>query len=986
MENRGVHFTFKKIIDESTDLIFLADGQYPFQIFYSNKSFEAVLNESVVDKTLVDLGVDLTDFRDNQRVKIQIKNRHLSFEYKHHQGFGENYMLFHKGVLVKEPNISLTDNLSSFFENSLDVFGVGEGTSFTWVSNSVTTVLDYMPSEFTDTSLVLFVHPEDREGFKTELNNLKSLNKVATYTYRFKSKFGAYKWMEWNVIYIQDKFHAVGRDIHQVKEDQIRLDSQNQLFRMGEGAAKFGVWEIDLNTYNTVWSREIYDIHQVEEGRVFNIFEWISLCLPQYQSHLKSSFGNLLETGRHFDMKVQISTYNNERKWVRIIGKGEMSGNMIIKAFGTYQDITEEEDMVRELRLYKELLDLTPDSVHITDLDGKLIFQNKVAKARALEERSASSPAVMNFRDIEPVFHKTGAWEKHIDLLRKNKAMLTLSEHLNDLKSPVQVELNTTLVLIQEKEYVLVISRDISERISLESSLRESTRFLERVTDQMPGVLYQLVFGEDGKLHFPYISSGINRIFGISDEEFEKHGGFEALLNRIHPKDVDDFVEGILQSAQTFKSWDGQFRILSQNGEKYKWVQASSIPEKLSNGEITWYGYFTDITDIKKTEDSLEKAKIAAEEANKTKSDFLSMISHEIRTPLNAISGSVYSMLQEALPQHLASSLSTINFATENLITIINDLLDFQKLDFGKLTLEKRPIQVKKLAQMVVDSLTHHAKDTGNELNLWFEGNMDIEVLGDKVRIGQILNNLITNALKFTKGGKVDVKVSNVGLKDNMVSFYFEVKDTGVGIPAEFHEKIFHDFEQVSNSFSRKYGGTGLGLSITKKLLTRMDSTIYLESEVGQGSKFYFTINLEVNTSEAVPIVKDAPVPHDHYSPKLSILVAEDNEVNALVLGKIIRRWGFDYDRVSNGLEAVDAVGKKKYDVILMDIQMPVMNGLLATETIKSISKVPVIALTAASKSEIKEEIQENGFDGYVSKPIDAEQLLLQIQSLVAFN
>jgi len=984
MENRGIHSTFKKIIDDSSDLIFLADGQYPFHIFYCNKAFEAAIGKPVIDQTLVGLGVDITKFKENERVNFQIRERVLSFEFEPHQGLGENYLLFHKGMKVSQSVTPMAENLNPFFDNSLDIFGVGEGTSFTWISNSITNVLEYLPSEFTDTSLILFAHPEDRESFKRELSNLRSHNRVSTFSYRFKTKSGEYKWLEWNVIYIQDKFHAVGRDVNQIKQDQIKMDSQNQLFKMGEGAAKFGVWEIDLQTYNAFWSQEIYDIHEVEEGISFNIFEWITFCLPEYQAQLKTSFGSLLENGKEFDLKVQISTGKNNLKWVRIIGRGEMTDNMITKAFGTYQDITVEEEMVKELSLFKEILNLTPDSVQISDLEGQIIFQNQEAIDRIAADVEITYP--LNFRDLEPAFKKPGAWERQIDALRKNKAMLTLSEHMGEDNQPIQVEVNTTLVTIQGKEYVLAMSRDISERISLESSLRESSRFLERVTDQMPGVLYQLVFGEDGTLQFPYISSGINRIFGISEEEFEKHGGFEAVLNRIHPKDVDDFVEGILQSAQTFKPWDGQFRILSENGENYKWVQASSIPEKLSNGEITWYGYFTDITDIKRTEDSLEKAKIAAEEANKTKSDFLSMISHEIRTPLNAISGSVYSLLQESLPKNLESPLNTINFATENLITIINDLLDFQKLDFGKLKLEKGPINIQNLAQMVVDGLSHHAKDTGNELNLNFEGDINFEVMGDKVRIGQILNNLITNALKFTKKGQVDVNVAYKGKTGNMAQFYFEIKDTGVGIPREYHDKIFEDFEQVSNSFSRKYGGTGLGLSITKKLLKRMDSSIALDSTVGKGSKFYFTLNLEISTVKSEIAVDAVPSESFHYGQKLNILVAEDNEVNALVLGKIIKRWGFEFDRVSNGLEAVDAVGKKAYDVVLMDIQMPVMNGFLATETIKSISSVPVIALTAASKNEIQDQIKENKFDGYVSKPIDADILLRQMQKVININ
>ncbi|MBT0811801.1 PAS domain-containing protein [Litoribacter ruber] len=988
MENRGIHSTFKKIIDASSDLIFMADGETPFTIFYVNAAFKEAVGYNLEKESLLGLGVDITSFENNDRVTFQLNERLFSFEFERNKGLGENYLLFHKGKKISSSPEPINASPLPLFENSLDIFGIGEGTSFHWVSNSITNLLGYLPSEFANTSLILFVHPQDREPFRTALQEVKLQNGATSFSFRFKSKSGAYKWLQWNVSYKQDKLHAVGRDIDNLKSQQLALDSQNQLFKMGELAAKFGVWEVDLLTYRTFWSQEIYDIYDFPTGNRYDIFEWIQLCVPECRTKLKAAFGELLESGKSFETKVQISTQDNNFKWVKIIGKGETENGVLKKAFGTLQDITQEEEVMVNLGLFKEIFNLTPDAVQVAELDGNIIFQNEEAKERILKEGEEKSP--MNLRVLEPAFRKPGSWEKHLENLRKQKSLLSLSEHHIIGKESVPVELNTKLVKLGGKEYVLAMSRDISDRIMLEASLKESHQFLQRVTDQMPGVLYQLVCGEDGKLQFPYISSGINRIFGISEEEFDQHGGFEAVLNRIHPKDVEEFVEGILQSAQSFKPWHGQFRILSENGENYKWVQASSIPEKLSNGEITWYGYFTDITEIKQTESKLEQAKSAAEQASKTKSEFLSMISHEIRTPLNAISGSVYSLLQENLPNGLESSLKTINFATENLITIINDLLDFQKIEFGKIKLESAPIKIQNLVEMVVNGLSFHATDTGNELNMSFIGNMDFEVMGDKVRIGQILNNLLTNALKFTKKGQVDVNVGFAGFRDGRADFNFEVVDTGVGIPQEFHSKIFDDFEQVSSSFSRKYGGTGLGLSITKKLLDKMGSQIHLDSKVGEGSRFYFMLSLPLannhETKKDSEMDQSAEFNPNIPSQKLEILVAEDNEVNALVLGKIIKKWGYQFDRVSNGLEAVDAVGKKHYDIVLMDIQMPVMNGFLATETIKSISSVPVIALTAANRTEIQDQIAMNGFDGFVSKPINAKALLTEIKHLIRVN
>jgi CheY-like chemotaxis protein/two-component sensor histidine kinase len=358
------------------------------------------------------------------------------------------------------------------------------------------------------------------------------------------------------------------------------------------------------------------------------------------------------------------------------------------------------------------------------------------------------------------------------------------------------------------------------------------------------------------------------------------------------------------------------------------------------------------------------------------------MISHELRTPLNAISGSVYTLLQDDHTSQQASALNTINFAVDNLIIMINDLLDYQKIEAGKLTLEYNPMNLKEVINQVVKGLEFHAKDSRNKLILNLQEELNQEVKGDKVRLAQILNNLITNALKFTNNGEVEIEVKVNEIIDDKIKVYFSVKDSGIGIAKEHQSRIFNQFDQIQHSFSKKYGGTGLGLSITKRLLEQMNSQIGLESELGIGSTFYFEVKFEKTKKQNTP----AP-PKDNGAllqfNKIKLLMAEDNDVNALVLGKIIKKWGIEYDRVNNGQEAVDAVTNESYDCILMDIQMPVMDGFEATRLIKSTSKVPILALSAAAKQDLMEKIDQSGFNGYVSKPIDASELLKKIKEVL---
>lgn len=349
------------------------------------------------------------------------------------------------------------------------------------------------------------------------------------------------------------------------------------------------------------------------------------------------------------------------------------------------------------------------------------------------------------------------------------------------------------------------------------------------------------------------------------------------------------------------------------------------------------------------------------------------MISHEMRTPLNAISGSTYSLLQDEPQLHQNSQLETINFAVDNLIIMINDLLDFQKIESGKLTIEKAPFHLSSFINQIVKGLSYHARDSKNILEVVISEGLDLSVAGDKTRLSQILNNLITNALKFTNEGKVKVIVKLVESKNGKAKVYFEVKDNGIGIAPEHQKMIFNDFDQVRPTFSTKYGGTGLGLSITRKLLNLMGGEIGVESVLNQGSSFFFALEFEIAEMQ----IQKPQYASGISSPSsvLHLLVAEDNDVNALVLGKIINKWGFTYERVFNGVEAVNAVKQTNFDCILMDIQMPEMDGFEATSAIKKITEAPVIALTAVARLEIKDRMEKCDFDGFVAKPIDASEL-----------
>ncbi|WP_339866501.1 ATP-binding protein [uncultured Algoriphagus sp.] len=623
----------------------------------------------------------------------------------------------------------------------------------------------------------------------------------------------------------------------------------------------------------------------------------------------------------------------------------------------------------------------SPDAQMILKPDGTIFLANAAALSLFGFDKKDEKP--VHFSELDNIFSDPYQWKNWISAAVSEFKVHRFSSSLTSADgNELTLEIASKQLLVDGIHYVMLSFQNISEKVILEKNLEDSSNFLMNLTEQVPGGLYQLVLDSDGKMSFSFLSKGIALVLGLKPDDIENFTDISMAISRVHPMDLPQVITTSIASARKVEPWQCQFRVKSDlNSDEYKWILGAARPQALENGDMVWYGYLTDISKQKEFEATLDESRKVAEKANQIKSEFLSMISHELRTPLNAISGSTYSLMQDDPLSHQKSELDTINFAVDNLIIMINDLLDFQKIEAGKLTIEKAPFQLNTFVAQTIKGLSFHARDSKNRLEVTMSEGLDIAVSGDKTRLSQVLNNLITNALKFTNEGEVKVKVDLLESGEGKAKIYFEVSDNGIGIAPEHQEKIFMDFDQVRPTFSTKYGGTGLGLSITRKLLNLMGSEISLESTVNVGSRFFFELEFEIaeiQTQNTISING-----YSKQSSSLHLLMAEDNDVNALVLGKIISKWGFTYERVLNGLEAVNAVKQTNFDCILMDIQMPEMDGFDATLAIKKITEAPVIALTAAAKLEIKDRIEECDFDGFVAKPIDATELQKIIQDVI---
>ena len=791
-----------------------------------------------------------------------------------------------------------------------------------------------------------------------------------------------------------EHFFAIEEDITARIENQQKIEESNIRLELALRGISAATWELNLETGEMLYSDFLYEITGYSQSEISNLFgENRFFMYEDDKDHSFTDFAKFLKSNeKTFQSEYRIKHKKGHDIWLmaRAIVSERNSKLEPIKVIGILIDISKIKEAQQKIeeseRKYKKTMEASGAALWEWDLINNEIYVTQ--EFRNLLGLPSEKDFHSTYETLMPYVHPEDtslldkAFKTHFD---GESAKLDIDYRFKKMNTGAYEWYNMQGAVIEWTDQQLPAKAigyvtSIQDRKLMEIQLKESE---ERWYNAM--VVSGAGFWDyDIQKDSFYFSAQMKEILGYTQADPNSEN-LKYWEQRVHPEDISVLKEKIHKiNRSTSNTIVAEFRLLNNNNQ-YIWISASGM-YKLSEVDKTsrYSGAAYNITNKKIAEIEMEKARKMAESSVKAKRRFLANVSHEIRTPMHAIMGLSEQLASSDLKPEQSVLIQMIAESSKSLMNIINDVLDLSKIEEGKLIIDEVVFDPYRVIQQVFELFTPEASKKQILFTLNKNTSENLAYIADPGRIRQILSNIISNAIKFTEKGKVEITLE-VNRKDtNNAIFYFVCTDTGIGMSEEMKKRVFEEFVQEDESFHRKYGGSGLGLSITYELVKLMHGSIAIQSQKNKGTTVTVDIPLKtIRPKNEMKPVQEEPI-NTRKLQSLKLLVAEDNEFNCLLLKFILDKNKISYDFAENGKIAVEKALTGTYDLILMDIQMPEMDGIEATQILRKKlgNEIPIIAVTANAVKEELDYYLKNGLSDYLTKPFEEKKLLMKMQQL----
>lgn len=873
-----------------------------------------------------------------------------------------SHLVLRKQKSELEASLALHKDFSTLFNSSPEVhFVADKDSNIELINDAVLNVLGYTPEQAMGHSLWDFVVGNNREQFVPLIEKAIASQQPFDIETQTVTANKHVKWISWCAVNKEGKWYASGRDITYQKG----LLAELEQLALVASKVRNGVVISNAND-EVIWTNEAfekitgYNIQDVEHKLLRDTLK--GEPTPESKKRLDEAIANK----ESYEIELSMNKKDGKPIWVSIINSViyDFKGN-VDKYIRIIVDITLRKTAEKDLEIMSFAARKTPSGLLIRDKDGNVIWMNEAIEnilGYTLDEMRGKPFGTILLGEDSDI----NVYNDSVSAVKEKRNYSTEIKVYKKDKTPIWVFISNSPLKneLGDVERQVGVFVDITERKKAEDQLKMLSLVASKTSS---GVVIN-----DGNGKVDWINDAFGKITGYN-------------LGDVKGKHLGDILQGELTDVAIIQ----RARELSKNKQSFEvdllayrkdgqplWLSVINSVILNSEGEVDKYiEVIIDITAKKKVEIELIAAKEQALQLNRAKDMFISVMSHEIRTPLNAVIGMSHILIDENPLPSQKENLSILKFSAENLMTVINDVLDFTKIETGNVQLEEANVNLREMIQSIINSMQYRA----TEKNIYLKQNIDELipelVIADSARLIQILLNLTGNALKFTDTGGVTIDLKVLEQSPKNIRIRFAVSDTGIGIAENKLGTIFESFKQAELDTTRKYGGTGLGLAISKRLVELYDSRINVDSIPGKGSTFWFIITFNKADSQTISSSKM------EMGLNMNVLVVDDNQINRMLVNKVLTRWGTTVDFAENGVEAVEKIEtNQNYDVVLMDVHMPVMGGLEATEIIRAkpetyFQKLPIIALTASMLSNEITQMTEAGMNDFILKPFEPKSL-----------